>query len=153
MPKAPAVPPRAAAGKRARAGPAERPTKRARSDAPAAGVDPAAVPDSTPLESIKLVSVGPATRADFAVLGLRTVGDLRASQHVALYERLCAATGERHDPCVLDVFQAAIAQVTTHGERRAWWHYSAQRRAAHGGGAGEASRARAKKARGKPGAR
>ena len=57
-----------------------------------------------------LRSVGPATRRDLDLLGVRTLAALAAADPQELYARLCAVTGQRHDPCVLDVFACAVAQ-------------------------------------------
>ena len=35
----------------------------------------------------------------------------------ALYERLCALDGVRHDPCLLDVFTAIVQTVQVRGTR------------------------------------
>lgn len=74
-----------------------------------------------------LVSVGPATAADFAVLGVRSVAQLARLDPRVLYEELCQRTGTRHDPCCEDVFAAAIAQAKDPElprERCQWWYWS-----------------------------
>lgn len=58
----------------------------------------------------QLGSVGPATAADFLLLGFRAIAELRGQDPIALYGRICELTGERHDPCVEDAFRCAIAQ-------------------------------------------
>ena len=80
-----------------------------------------------------LRSVGPATIADLALLGVTTVPALAAHEPQALYDALCAATGVRQDPCVLDVLAAAVAQARDPdlpAEQRDWWWWSRRRRAA-----------------------
>jgi hypothetical protein len=62
-------------------------------------------------------NVGPATRADLAVLGIATIEQLASSDPDELYVTLQLKTGSRHDPCVWDVFAAAIHQSRT-GEAR-----------------------------------
>jgi hypothetical protein len=84
-----------------------------------------------------LVSVGPATEEDFAKLGVRTVGQLAREEPGRLYERLCGLTGVRQDPCVLDVFCAAVAQARDPKlprEQRDWWYWSRKRKAAERAG-------------------
>src|SRR4029079_11323279 len=54
-----------------------------------------------------LPNVGPATAADFRLLGITRPGQLKGKDPYRLYERLCELTGVRHDPCVIDVFIAA----------------------------------------------
>lgn len=47
----------------------------------------------------------------------------------ALYDALRAATGIRHDPCVLDVFFSAVGFMEG-APARPWWHYTAERKRA-----------------------
>lgn len=76
-----------------------------------------------------LRNVGKAMLADFEILGIASVDDLAAREPAALYERLIELTGQRQDPCVLDVFAAAIHEART-GERLDWWLFSRARKAA-----------------------
>lgn len=71
--------------------------------------------------------VGPAARKDLKLLGIRTREQLASSDADILYERLCVLTGLRHDPCVHDVFSAAIHQSRT-GEALDWWHFTPARK-------------------------
>lgn len=64
-----------------------------------------------------LRNVGPAARADLAILGITSIGQLTDADPDALYLRLQELTRMRHDPCVWDVFAAAIHQSRT-GEAR-----------------------------------
>ena len=57
-----------------------------------------------------LVSVGPATIVDLELLGITRVTQLRGQDALEMYEQLQRVTGKRQDPCVMDVFSAAIAQ-------------------------------------------
>lgn len=74
-----------------------------------------------------LFSVGPATVRDLARLGIHTVPQLAACDAQELYDRLCAVTGVRHDPCCHDVFAAAVAQARDPRLPRElcwWWTWS-----------------------------
>lgn len=73
-------------------------------------------------------NLGPAARADLAVLGIATPAQLAGSDPDELYLRLQARTGHRHDPCVWDVFAAAVHQART-GEGRDWWSFTPERKA------------------------
>lgn len=78
-----------------------------------------------------LVSVGPAAVSDLAVLGIHTVEQLADHEPGELYERLCEATGARHDPCVRDVFSAAVAQARDPElpeEQKQWWFWTRVRK-------------------------
>jgi Pathogenicity locus len=84
---------------------------------------------------IDLRSVGPATVADFKLLGIAAVEDLVDCDAGDLYARLCAVTGIRHDPCCEDVFAAAIAQARDPDlppEQRDWAYRSRLRKARPG---------------------
>jgi hypothetical protein len=78
-----------------------------------------------------LVSVGPKTLEDFEKLGVRNLAQLAREEPDDLYQRLCTITGQRQDPCVLDVFSAAVAQARNpelSPEQRQWWYWSRQRK-------------------------
>ncbi len=78
-----------------------------------------------------LVSVGPATRRHLASLGVHTVSDLAQRDPEALYRKLCRRTKKRVDPCVLDVYRAAVAQAQDPelpDEKRLWWYWSRVRK-------------------------
>ncbi|MFO1285882.1 MAG: helix-hairpin-helix domain-containing protein [Rubrivivax sp.] len=72
-------------------------------------------------------------RADLALLGIETLAQLAAEEPDALYAALQAKTGQRQDPCVWDVFAAAIHQART-GEARDWWTFTPQRKARQAAG-------------------
>ncbi len=75
----------------------------------------------------EIPNVGPAVAADLRRLGITTPGDLLGRDPYALYDDLCQITGQRHDPCLLDTFIAAIRFMT--GEpKRPWWKYTAERK-------------------------
>jgi len=74
-----------------------------------------------------LRNVGPAARADFAVLGIASIQQLAASEPDQLYASLQSKMGSPLDPCVRDVFAAAIHQART-GEARNWWTFTPERR-------------------------
>lgn len=78
-----------------------------------------------------LISVGPATLKDFALLGITSVEQLAGQDPRALYERLSALTGARQDPCVEDVFTCAIAQARDPklpAEQCRWYYWSRVRK-------------------------
>ncbi|MBL8764019.1 MAG: helix-hairpin-helix domain-containing protein [Phycisphaerae bacterium] len=74
-----------------------------------------------------LANVGPATLRDFEVLGIRSIAQLARRDPLALYRALCRKTGQRHDPCVIDVFMATIAQARG-GAPKPWWTFTARRK-------------------------
>jgi hypothetical protein len=75
-----------------------------------------------------LRNVGKATLGDFAVLGIMSVEQLSACDPDTLYREIQIRTAQRHDPCVWDVFAAAIHQART-GEAKNWWAFTPVRKA------------------------
>jgi hypothetical protein len=79
-----------------------------------------------------LVSIGPAMERDFAMLGIRSVAQLARQDPQRMYEKLSSLIGIRQDPCVLDVFCAAVAQARDPRLPAAqcqWWYWSRLRKA------------------------
>ena len=79
------------------------------------------------LELKDLRNVGPAALSDFKLLGISTVAQLKSCGPDELYQRLQIITNSPQDPCVRDVFAAAIHQAKT-GEARNWWAFTAERK-------------------------
>ncbi len=81
----------------------------------------------------ELTSVGPAMLRDFEMLGVKSVEQLAREEPKEMYERLGRIVGARQDPCVLDVFTAAVAQARDPElppAQRQWWYWSRERRRA-----------------------
>ena len=79
-----------------------------------------------------LISIGPAMLRDFEMLRIRTVAQLAQQNPQRMYLRLERLTGQRQDPCVLDTFQAAVAQARNPrlpAEQCQWWYWSRVRKA------------------------
>jgi predicted RecB family nuclease len=80
---------------------------------------------------LDLRGVGPSIATDLHQLGIFTVDQLAQSDGRELYDRLCALTGVRQDPCVEDTFVCAVAQARNPGlpaEQRNWWYWSRLRK-------------------------
>jgi Pathogenicity locus len=78
-----------------------------------------------------LAGVGRSIEADLHKVGVKTVAQLAASDGDDLFQRLCAKTHSKQDPCVLDTFRCAIAQARNPQlpiEQRNWWWWSRQRK-------------------------
>jgi hypothetical protein len=75
----------------------------------------------------QLPNVGPAVAADFRLLGVARPQDLVGRDPYALYEELCRRTNQRHDPCLLDTFIAAV-RFMEGGPKTPWWKFTAQRK-------------------------
>ena len=76
----------------------------------------------------QLPNIGPSLAADLRLIGIHHPRELRGKDAFVLYQRLCAATGERQDPCVLDTFMAAT-DFMSGAPAAPWWKYTAQRKA------------------------
>lgn len=88
--------------------------------------------DRSTLEALTdLPNVGPAIAKDFEILGVSKPGDLIGADPLELYKSLCAATGSRHDPCVLDVFMS-VAHFLSGGRAKPWWGFSEERKRRYG---------------------
>ncbi|MCP5470173.1 MAG: TfoX/Sxy family DNA transformation protein [Chlamydiales bacterium] len=75
-----------------------------------------------------LKNVGKAMLADLRALSIESVEQLAAQDPDELYARLQEITGQKHDPCVWDVFAAIIHQAKT-GEATPWWEWTPKRKA------------------------
>src|SRR5678816_1159014 len=78
----------------------------------------------------QLPNIGPSLAADLRRIGIERPADLRDHAY-SLYRRLCEATGQRQDPCVLDTFMAA-SDFMRGAAAAPWWRYTAQRKATFG---------------------
>jgi len=86
-----------------------------------------------------LISVGPAMLRDFEMLGIRSVKELAKQEPKRMYGKLQRLTGRHQDICVLDTFEAAVAQARNPrlaAEKCEWWYWSRKRKAK---GSGKAS--------------
>ncbi len=76
-----------------------------------------------------LPNIGKAMAADLRLIGIHTPEQLRGQDAFAMYDALCARTGLRQDPCVLDVF-LSIVDFMRGGSAKPWWAYTQQRKQA-----------------------
>lgn len=79
----------------------------------------------------QLPNIGPSLAADLRLIGIKGPKDLRGKDAFVLYQKLCAATGQRQDPCVLDTFMAAT-DFMRGAPAAPWWQYTPQRKALFG---------------------
>lgn len=76
----------------------------------------------------QLPNVGPAMAADLRLLGIHAPLALKGRDGLQLYRALCTATGQRHDPCVLDTL-LAIVDFMNGAPPAPWWAYTPLRKA------------------------
>lgn len=79
----------------------------------------------------QIPNIGPSLAADLRMIGIARPHDLIGKDAFVLYQNLCAKTGLRHDPCVLDTFMAAT-DFMRGSPAAPWWQYTAQRKALYG---------------------
>lgn len=72
-------------------------------------------------------NVGPRIANDFKKLGLSSPKELKGKRALKLYQKLCALTKSRQDPCVLDTFMAAV-DFMNGGKTKPWWSFTAARK-------------------------
>ena len=79
----------------------------------------------------QLPNIGPSLADDLRSIGIAHPRDLRGRDAFLLYQSLCAKSGQRQDPCVLDTFMA-ITDFMRGAPPAPWWHYTSQRKALYG---------------------
>ena len=72
-------------------------------------------------------NIGPAIAADLRQFGITTPAELPGRDPYAMYDELCRITGQRHDPCLLDTFIAAV-RFMEGSPKKPWWKYTAERK-------------------------
>jgi len=78
-----------------------------------------------------LISIGPAMLRDFELLGIRSVKQLAKQDAKKLYAKLGRVAKQHQDICVLDTFEAAVAQAKNLRlavEKCQWWWWSEKRK-------------------------
>jgi len=81
--------------------------------------------DITDLQQIP--NVGPSIAAGLRRIGVSSPQDLLGKDAYTMYNDLCRKTGVHHDPCVIDVFIAAVRFMA--GEpSKPWWKYTSERK-------------------------
>jgi hypothetical protein len=99
--------------------------KRSSKQQPASGKKASAVRDVARLEDVP--NIGLAIAADLRQLGITTPSELPGRDPYAMYDDLCRITGQRHDPCLLDTFIAAVRFIEG-SPKKPWWKYTAERK-------------------------
>ncbi len=74
-----------------------------------------------------LSAASPPLSTDLRRLGIETPDGLRGRDAYELFDRLCRITKQRHDPCLLDTFIAAIRYMEG-GPKTPWWKFTAERK-------------------------
>jgi hypothetical protein len=75
-----------------------------------------------------LPNIGESIEADLHLIGIDHPKKLIGKNVYDLYHKLCAATGVRQDPCVIDVFLSAV-HFMEGGDPLPWWDFTEERKA------------------------
>ncbi len=75
----------------------------------------------------KLPNIGKAIAKDLRLIGIDHPGKLIGKDAFALYQELCARTGKKYDPCVIDVFMSAVCFMEG-GDSLPWWSFTQERK-------------------------
>jgi hypothetical protein len=92
-------------------------------------MSPAKVRRSHLVALTDLPNIGTAGAEDLRCIGIFKPGDLANQSPYEMYETLCAKTGVRHDPCVIDVF-ISITRFMAGESAQPWWAFTAERKRA-----------------------
>ena len=60
-------------------------------------------------------------------MGITRTSQLAGRDAIEIYEEMCAESGRRLDPCLLDTVMSAVEQADG-GPARPWWDYTAERK-------------------------
>jgi hypothetical protein len=79
-----------------------------------------------------LPNIGPAMAGDLRLIGIHAPEQLCDQDAYEMYVSLCEKTGQRQDPCVIDVF-LSVVHFMRGGEAKPWWAFTAVRKKEMGG--------------------
>jgi len=88
---------------------------------------PKATVAANALRITDIPNVGKSIAEDLAELGISFPHQLIGIDPYALYQRINAESGTRHDPCLCDTFIAAV-RFMEGAPSRPWWHYTDERK-------------------------
>ena len=75
----------------------------------------------------ELPNIGKAMADELQLIGIDHPKKLIGKEPFELYEVLCATSGKRHDPCVIDVFMSVI-HFMEGGDSLPWWSFTDERK-------------------------
>jgi hypothetical protein len=86
-----------------------------------------AAPSRTVERLEDIPNVGPSIAANLRYLGFSRPRDLVGRDPFEMYDEINLRTGSRHDPCLLDVFIAAVRYMEG-GPQQPWWAFTTERK-------------------------
>ena len=75
----------------------------------------------------QLPNIGKAMAKDLQLLGIQHPKQLIGKNAYQLHSELYMLTGEKHDPCVIDVF-LSVVHFMEGGKALPWWKFTAERK-------------------------
>ena len=82
----------------------------------------------TDIKSLQEIpNVGKAIEKDFNIVGVNSPKQLIGKDPYKMYNELCNATNQKHDPCVIDVFISAVRYMEG-GPPKKWWEFTEERK-------------------------
>ena len=81
----------------------------------------------TVLKLEHLPNIGKKMANHLEIAGIKSPQSLIGKDAFELYNNLCKKTGERFDPCVIDVFMSAV-DFMEGGEPKSWWEFTSKRK-------------------------
>lgn len=76
---------------------------------------------------VDLPNIGKAMANDLQMIGIDHPGKLIGKDPFDLYEELCDISGQRIDPCVIDVF-ISVVHFMEGGDPLPWWSFTKDRK-------------------------
>ena len=90
-------------------------------------MNPSKVERSRVKKLTDLPNIGRAGADDLRLIGIDDPHQLIGLCPFDMYEKLCAKTGVRHDPCVIDVF-ISVTRFMNGEAPRPWWEFTNMRK-------------------------
>jgi hypothetical protein len=85
-------------------------------------------PDREKISNLEeLPNVGRAISADLVSIGICHPGELKGRDPLELYREVCEKSGQRQDPCLLDVFMSVISFMEGN-DPLPWWAFTEDRK-------------------------
>lgn len=75
----------------------------------------------------ELPNIGTAMSHDLQLIGINHPKMLIGKEPFELYESLCARSGKRQDPCIIDIFMSVV-HFMEGGEPLPWWSFTERRK-------------------------
>ncbi|MDY6863238.1 MAG: helix-hairpin-helix domain-containing protein [Thermodesulfobacteriota bacterium] len=75
----------------------------------------------------ELPNIGKAMAEDLHLIGIDHPKKLIGKEPFELYKALCAMSGKKHDPCVIDVFMSVV-HFMEGGDPLPWWAFTNKRK-------------------------